>query len=749
MKRLQDIADQVGVSRTTVSNVLHGNTKKVSKEMIRKISEILNQEGYVPNTSSRELTCKGSCIIGLVLGYNCVHGIPSLRDTFVAELLSGVEETAHRNGYYVMLINGYDQNTDRVAEIASRWNVDGLVVLGLDEKKYKQLRRQLNKYMVLIDTYPEAEYHYVNVGTDDFGGGAMIAKYLLDNGYTQAIFVAECDTGADHYRWKGFQHQMRSAGIDCGGGDESAAVSVAKDENGAYVDTLTITLGRFAEPSAAALFPEGQTFEDNAYTRYIESKLNVDLVDSFEAGGDAYTNQLATCVASGELPDILTVNSYDTFVEMVNNGLTYDLTDVYEEYASDYIKSLYDSYDGRCLGMATFDGRLMGIPGTNPDNSVPVLCWMRKDWLDKLGINPDPDGDLCITLDDIAAVAKAFVDANVSGGNHTVGMAFSGNDIADAMCIANAMGGYIDRWIENPDGTMSWSTLAPEVKAAWAKMNEWYEEGILDPQFGTRTTEDINAMMINNELGIVFGAWHIPDWRLSSVKALVPEAEYIAYTVADDNGIVHTYHENAADRFLVVSKDCKYPQVAVEILNILYDDLARATAETAPDVIAYINAGGHNEGRPYYMEVLPSNNPSIYYTEHMAVINGEMTPEETTIAENRGSSQAILDYLKDPQNVTEKTLGGWHFYESRIIGLGASIEALEKNGNAEWITPKYPPTTPTSEQKKATLDKTELEAYVAIVTGAQPIDYFDTFVSEWKRLGGDAIAQEVQEYFAQ
>ena len=41
------------------------------------------------------------------------------------------------------------------------------------------------------------------------------------------------------------------------------------------------------------------------------------------------------------------------------------------------------------------------------------------------------------------------------------------------------------------------------------------------------------------------------------------------------------------------------------------------------------------------------------------------------------------------------------------------------------------------------------DAPIQIVTGAQPIDYFDTFVSEWKRLGGDAIAQEVQEYFAQ
>lgn len=113
------------------------------------------------------------------------------------------------------------------------------------------------------------------------------------------------------------------------------------------------------------------------------------------------------------------------------------------------------------------------------------------------------------------------MDANVSGGNHTVGMAFSGNDIADAMCIANAMGGYIDRWIENPDGTMSWSTLAPEVKAAWAKMNEWYEEGILDPQFGTRTTEDINAMMINNA---GHRLWRMAYPRLASEQRQGPGA---------------------------------------------------------------------------------------------------------------------------------------------------------------------------------------------------------------------------------
>lgn len=357
----------------------------------------------------------------------------------------------------------------------------------------------------------------------------------------------------------------------CGSGEEAVASSIAKDANGAYTERFTVTLGRFAEPSAAALFPEGQTFEDNAYTRYIESKLNIDLVDAFEASGDAYTNQLATGIASGELPDIVSINSYDTFVQMVDNDLVYDLTDLYEQYASDYIKQLYNSYNGRCLDMATFDGRLMGIPGTNADNNVPVLCWMRKNWLDQLGLNPDPDGDLCIKLDDVSAVAKAFVDAKI-GGPNTVGMAFNGAGTDDCQGVANAMGAYIDRWIENPDGTITWSTLAPEVKDTWAKMHEWYEEGILDPQFGTRTFNDINALLINNQLGVVFGAWHIPDWRLSSVKAIVPEAEFIAYTVADDNGIVHTYHENAADRFVVVRKDFSQPQVLIEMVNLIFEE---------------------------------------------------------------------------------------------------------------------------------------------------------------------------------
>ena len=48
MIRLQDIADMAGVSRTTVSNVINGNTKRVSQETIDKITRILKEQNYVP-----------------------------------------------------------------------------------------------------------------------------------------------------------------------------------------------------------------------------------------------------------------------------------------------------------------------------------------------------------------------------------------------------------------------------------------------------------------------------------------------------------------------------------------------------------------------------------------------------------------------------------------------------------------------------------------------------------------------------
>ncbi len=190
MIRLQDIADMAGVSRTTVSNVLHGNTKRVSQETVDRIKKILEENEYQPNIGSMMLTGKGSRIIGFVVGYSYTHGHSSIMDPFISALLASVQHEAENAGYYIMIIGGDEEK--HIVEIASRWNVDGLIFIGYSEARYRRLRRKLNKKAVLIDTYTlQKEYDYQNVGIDDFGGGYQMGEYLLEMGYPEALFIGE------------------------------------------------------------------------------------------------------------------------------------------------------------------------------------------------------------------------------------------------------------------------------------------------------------------------------------------------------------------------------------------------------------------------------------------------------------------------------------------------------------------------------------------------------------------------------
>ncbi|MNI81013.1 hypothetical protein D3C73_1375910 [compost metagenome] len=50
-------------------------------------------------------------------------------------------------------------------------------------------------------------------------------------------------------------------------------------------------------------------------------------------------------------------------------------------------------------------------------------------------------------------------------------------------------------------------------------------------------------------------------------------------------------------------------------------------------------------------------------------------------------------------------------------------------------------------QKGATLDKLQEETFIKILTGSAPVSDYDTFVENWKKLGGDQITEEVNEWY--
>ena len=141
---------------------------------------------------------------------------------------------------------------------------------------------------------------------------------------------------------------------------------------GKYPETVTYTLGKVAGANNANL-PVGDTYEDNAYTRYLKNVLNIqnENVFALEADG-SYEKALEAAISDRDIPDVMVVNGRDNLIRLVESGLVEDLTDVYEQCTTDTIKEMYDSYGESLLGSATFDGKLYALPNSAIDDGAKI-----------------------------------------------------------------------------------------------------------------------------------------------------------------------------------------------------------------------------------------------------------------------------------------------------------------------------------------------------------------------------------------
>ena len=218
MIRLQDIADMAGVSRTTVSNVINGNTKRVSQATIDKITAILKEQNYVPHMGSVMLSGHGSKIIGAVLGFERAHGMQALQDPFVGELIGTLQMEAEEKGYYVMLIGGEDIQ---------------------------------------------------NVGVDDYSGGYQIGEYLDSCGYHKALFISETGKDSDYYRWMGFKQAMEKNGRFC----SKSRLMVVSSKRMQRLHEYEELLPRFLEAKALAFSSDFSAIE--AINFFVDHKISI------------------------------------------------------------------------------------------------------------------------------------------------------------------------------------------------------------------------------------------------------------------------------------------------------------------------------------------------------------------------------------------------------------------------------------------------------------------------------------------
>ena len=107
---IKQIADSLGVSTATVSNVIHGHLEKMSPETAQNIREQLEKYQYIPNMGARMLAKGDSEIVGVITNYPNREEKLALQDPFVSEMLGALENAIRANGYFTMAcgsLSGY------------------------------------------------------------------------------------------------------------------------------------------------------------------------------------------------------------------------------------------------------------------------------------------------------------------------------------------------------------------------------------------------------------------------------------------------------------------------------------------------------------------------------------------------------------------------------------------------------------------------------------------------------------------
>ena len=510
---------------------------------------------------------------------------------------------------------------------------------------------------------------------------------------------------------------------------------------GRYPEEVIYTLGKMTGMNNSNL-PKGDTYEDNGYTRYLKKQLNIQNKDVFEAGeNDNYQETVSMTIASRELPDVMVVNDMDMLQLLVDNDLIEDLTQVYEDCTSSRIKDIYNSYGGEILDNVTFDGKLMALPETNIDDG-PSLCWLRKDWMDKLGL------DAPKTVEDVENIVHEFVqkDPGGNGKGETVGLVCDDeltggcgysyeyqNDI-----IFASFGAFPKQWIYNKDGEVVYGSVQNEAKAALGKLRQMYQQGTLDNNFLMRESSNIIELIVSGKCGSFFGPWWSPNNPLMSAMQKNPNAEWQPYLIqTDKDGQTSFASQNPNDKYVVVRKGYKHPEIVMKIVSVLFDDL-RYDEEDVREMERYYQDNVDPTARPLAINVDYKDALMRCYDSLKDAIQGRKKLEDLGLLEGAYyiSCSKYLDRKKDTS--AQKSWEDWAAYASRMTAC-----SVLRKGQTRQVKSLFFGETKTMKSNWWRREELEKKVYLEIVTGQKPLSYFDEFVKEWNRQGGEKIRGEV------
>jgi putative aldouronate transport system substrate-binding protein len=344
----------------------------------------------------------------------------------------------------------------------------------------------------------------------------------------------------------------------------------------------------------------------------------------------------------------------------------------------------------------------------------------------------------------LVKISEAFAKRDTGGKGKAFGLSLS-----KTLSLSGYFSGYHlypQQWVKDASGNLQYGSLDPNMKTALKQLQDMFKAGQIDPEFGVKDDAKALELIANDRVGLLYGAfWHSAAFE-SAVKdgKLVQDwAVYPIPSVDDKPALSPT--TAAVNQFYVINKKAKNPEAVIKLLNEWIDYSLNPTEENS--VLVFSQA--KKDTGKFFWEI----NPIVVNSQDAFVQGGDLIPRAL-----KTGNKSVLgkDVDRNARYEAAKqykegivTFPNW--LQHMIAGEGGSFsmmfDAYKKN--QFHFDEFYGAPTPTMGDRLSVLKAKETEVITKIIMGSLSVDDYDNFISEWKKLGGDKITAEVNEWYKQ
>jgi multiple sugar transport system substrate-binding protein/putative aldouronate transport system substrate-binding protein len=517
-----------------------------------------------------------------------------------------------------------------------------------------------------------------------------------------------------------------------------------------FTSPVDVHIGMEIDPTDTTL-PPGDTPQNNQYTRYLRDKYNINIIVDWTAGSaNDYRQRVALAIASNSMPDSMIAPTHIHMLQAAKAGMLYDITNLFNQYASSQVKSIMATTEGRALQSVSYQDRMIALPNITVDTDGVYVLNVQKNWLDQYNLAVPR------TLDDIENIARVFRDRQPAGAQtvpivgpdrntrlygNFMESSNQGNTLAPVFFANDAYPGF---FLDNGNGTVSYGSLSPNMRPALERLARWYRERLLDPEIGTR--ERSSELIDGNRGGIRFGPWWGLGYGNGDSFRNDPNVNWQSYPVYSNDGRWNTTMKAVGTTACLINTRASANTAAAII--IMYNALVRdeATFDTSVAIGWF----------PLRTVAAPADECEYTYQELTKILQGRanptdyndpLSPYKLINADARMIRNVIPGYSATRElsvsDFNQSNRGDFQRAYALMIG-NRPYATTQPDKKVYSVTYAM---TDLLEQHWPNLFRMEEEVMLRIITGQADISAFDRFVNDWRNQGGQGILDDLANQF--